>query len=359
MRGRSSSWVWNEPQSAPHRAHAGPTCCITGRTATPAASSRCYTREHGRLTLFARGVRGPNAKLAAVLQPFQPLLLSWSGRGEAAAADRCRARATSVPRCRPACAAGRVLPQRAAAEADDAPRSAAGAVRSLPRDARAAARRGAARAGAAALREAPARAPRLRARSGPRGSPGEPVEPRGYYHFRPAAGLSAADAGSPGALRGAVAAGARGRGAARARRRSRTRAGCCRRRWSTVSRAASSPRARWREGAACARRPRERWHRMRPGVNIDHVATLRQARRGRYPDPVHAALLAEQAGADSITLHLREDRRHIQDRDVRALRGLLQDAHEPGDGGHRRDAAHRRATCGPRTAAWCRSGAPR
>jgi pyridoxine 5-phosphate synthase len=60
------------------------------------------------------------------------------------------------------------------------------------------------------------------------------------------------------------------------------------------------------------------------GVNIDHVATLRQARRGRYPDPVHAALAAETAGADSITLHLREDRRHIQDHDVRALRGLLQ-----------------------------------
>ena len=59
------------------------------------------------------------------------------------------------------------------------------------------------------------------------------------------------------------------------------------------------------------------------GVNIDHVATLRQARRGRYPDPVHAALAAETAGADSITLHLREDRRHIQDHDVRALRGLL------------------------------------
>jgi pyridoxine 5-phosphate synthase len=60
------------------------------------------------------------------------------------------------------------------------------------------------------------------------------------------------------------------------------------------------------------------------GVNIDHVATLRQVRRGRYPDPVHAALAAETAGADSITLHLREDRRHIQDRDVRTLRGLLQ-----------------------------------
>jgi pyridoxine 5-phosphate synthase len=59
------------------------------------------------------------------------------------------------------------------------------------------------------------------------------------------------------------------------------------------------------------------------GINIDHVATLRQARRGRYPDPIHAALAAEMAGADSITLHLREDRRHIQDNDVHVLRGLL------------------------------------
>jgi pyridoxine 5-phosphate synthase len=60
------------------------------------------------------------------------------------------------------------------------------------------------------------------------------------------------------------------------------------------------------------------------GVNIDHVATLRQARRGRYPDPLYAALLAEQSGADSITLHLREDRRHIQDRDVTVMREALQ-----------------------------------
>lgn len=60
------------------------------------------------------------------------------------------------------------------------------------------------------------------------------------------------------------------------------------------------------------------------GVNIDHVATLRQVRRGRFPDPVHAALLAEMAGADGITLHLREDRRHIQDADVSALKERLQ-----------------------------------
>jgi pyridoxine 5-phosphate synthase len=58
------------------------------------------------------------------------------------------------------------------------------------------------------------------------------------------------------------------------------------------------------------------------GVNIDHIATIRQARGAtRYPDPVQAVMVAEEAGADGITLHLREDRRHIQDRDVRYCRG--------------------------------------
>lgn len=60
------------------------------------------------------------------------------------------------------------------------------------------------------------------------------------------------------------------------------------------------------------------------GVNIDHVATLRQARGTRYPDPVQAALVAEEAGADGITLHLREDRRHIQERDLRLMAQVLQ-----------------------------------
>ena len=66
---------------------------------------------------------------------------------------------------------------------------------------------------------------------------------------------------------------------------------------------------------------------MRLGVNIDHVATLRQARKGRSPDPVAAASIAELAGAGQITLHVREDRRHVNDRDLRILRqtvnGLL------------------------------------
>ncbi|MCB9623889.1 MAG: pyridoxine 5'-phosphate synthase [Sandaracinus sp.] len=58
-------------------------------------------------------------------------------------------------------------------------------------------------------------------------------------------------------------------------------------------------------------------------VNVDHVATLRQARGSRYPDPVHAAVLCERAGAAGITVHLREDRRHVQDRDVRVLRDVV------------------------------------
>src|SRR6202044_1750355 len=113
-------------------------------------------------------------------------------------------------------------------------------------------------------------------------------------------------------------------------------AGCCRLPSSIAWRVVPSPRGRSRAPVS-----ERRWcpvprniedfavctmnhSNIRLGINIDHVATVRQARRAQYPDPVHAALLAEQAGADSITVHLREDRRHIQDRDVRALRGLLQ-----------------------------------
>src|SRR6516162_10340638 len=62
---------------------------------------------------------------------------------------------------------------------------------------------------------------------------------------------------------------------------------------------------------------------IRLGVNIDHVATVRQARRAPEPDPAAAAVLALLGGADGITLHLREDRRHIQDRDVRVIRDLV------------------------------------
>jgi len=60
------------------------------------------------------------------------------------------------------------------------------------------------------------------------------------------------------------------------------------------------------------------------GVNVDHIATLRQARGTNYPDPAHAASVAEHAGADGITIHLREDRRHIQDRDVYVMAKTIQ-----------------------------------
>ena len=59
------------------------------------------------------------------------------------------------------------------------------------------------------------------------------------------------------------------------------------------------------------------------GVNVDHIATLRQARGTNYPDPAHAASVAEHAGADGITVHLREDRRHIQDRDIYVLKETI------------------------------------
>ncbi len=79
------------------------------------------------------------------------------------------------------------------------------------------------------------------------------------------------------------------------------------------------------------------------GVNIDHVATLRQARRADEPDPLHAAVLCELAGADGITVHVREDRRHIQDRDLRLLRqsvrGVLNLELAPREGGGVMDLA--------------------
>ncbi len=63
-----------------------------------------------------------------------------------------------------------------------------------------------------------------------------------------------------------------------------------------------------------------KYRKLKLGVNVDHVATLRQARGTDYPDPVEAALLCERAGAKGITIHLREDRRHIQDHDLKSMR---------------------------------------
>ena len=85
---------------------------------------------------------------------------------------------------------------------------------------------------------------------------------------------------------------------------------------------------------------------IRLGVNVDHVATVRQARRGSEPDPVELALVCEQAGADSIVAHLREDRRHIQDHDLRPPPEAAEDPPQPRDGPlerHRLGRAPRRA----------------
>ena len=68
---------------------------------------------------------------------------------------------------------------------------------------------------------------------------------------------------------------------------------------------------------------------LRLGVNIDHVATIRNARGGAYPDPVRAAILALDSGADGITAHLREDRRHISDDDIKRLTALLNEEGKP------------------------------
>ena len=80
---------------------------------------------------------------------------------------------------------------------------------------------------------------------------------------------------------------------------------------------------------------------IRLGINIDHVATLRNARGGRHPDPLRAAEVAIEAGADNITAHLREDRRHIRDDDIARLIGESDRAPQPGDGGDARDAGDR------------------
>ena len=81
--------------------------------------------------------------------------------------------------------------------------------------------------------------------------------------------------------------------------------------------------------------------RLRLGVNIDHVATIRNARGGRHPDPVQAAKLAIAAGADGITAHLREDRRHIRDDDIARLKARDRQAAQFRDGGDARNDRHR------------------
>ena len=96
---------------------------------------------------------------------------------------------------------------------------------------------------------------------------------------------------------------------------------------------------------------------VRLGVNVDHVATVRNARGGRHPDPLRAAELAIAAGADGITAHLREDRRHIRDDDIARLMARLSQAAQLRDGGDRRDDRDRAQARARMPPASCRSGA--
>ena len=98
---------------------------------------------------------------------------------------------------------------------------------------------------------------------------------------------------------------------------------------------------------------------LRLGLNLDHVATLRNARGGAHPDPVRFAHLAVEAGADGITVHLREDRRHIRDADVERLMAELHGTVEPGDGGDRGDGRDRPPAAAARRLPGAREAAPR
>ena len=97
---------------------------------------------------------------------------------------------------------------------------------------------------------------------------------------------------------------------------------------------------------------------LRLGVNIDHVATVRNARGGALPDPVRAALLAIEAGADGITAHLREDRRHIRDDDMARLKAAISKPLNFEMAATDADARHRAAHHARTPAAWCRKSAP-
>ena len=141
------------------------------------------------------------------------------------------------------------------------------------------------------------------------------------------------------------------------------------RRWTSPARAVARPdsliAAIELARIAMARRRRERSGMtttpapLRLGLNLDHVATLRNARGGAHPDPVRFAHLALEAGADSITVHLREDRRHIRDADVERLMAELTRAVEPRDGGDRRRWWRSPAGCGRTPSASCPRSAPR
>src|SRR5450631_4390798 len=223
-------------------------------------------------------------------------------------------------------AALRFLPQRAPAQDAAARGRASATVPRLPEHARQARRRSGAGSRVAAVRGAAAGSARIRAsadargRQRPAGRPKRAVllRVRSRTHRRVGAGAAL----SAGSRHHAAGAGATGLQRAGRRRRSKAL---------DARGARSLPRApgdiqpprRARPSGARRDHRRGRLFMIELGVNIDHVATLRQARRTYEPDPVWAAVEAHLGGADGITVHLREDRRHIQDQDVRRLRELV------------------------------------
>ena len=287
------------------------------------------TAEHGRVALVARGARRPRSELRGILQAFQPLTLSWAGGGELRTLLRAEWRGGLPLVAGSALLCGfylnelllKLLPRE-----DPHPQ--------LFRDYEAALTRLAAgHPQAPILREFEVRLLSELGYALPlthEADTGRPVDPsaRYYYAFDLGPRSTAAEPGSP------LSAGARrdlaGAGAARLQhggRSGRSQAPDARGA-RPLSRAAGDLQPAGRARSAGARRRKRRKRRtaimIELGVNIDHVATLRQARRTYEPDPVWAAAEAHLGGADGITVHLREDRRHIQDEDVRRLRALVQ-----------------------------------
>ena len=284
--------------------------------------------------MVARGAKRPRSEMRGLLQAFQPLACC---RGRAAASSRRCIKAEwrgGLPLARRFGAAVRLLPERAAAEAPAARGSASAPLRRL-RGGAAGAVPPSARAGAG-CRAAPIRAPSAgraglctaaRARRRHR----RPIDPAARYHYalrpRPRAIVArrreprAASAPSCAARRCWRLPTARftdAETAAEAKRLMRDVLDHYLEQRGIVSRRVVQDLQALDEAAN-----HENDAVIELGVNIDHVATLRQARRTYEPDPVWAAVEAHLGGADGITVHLREDRRHIQDEDVRRLRELI------------------------------------
>ena len=288
-----------------------------------------FTAEYGRVALVARGAKRPRSELRGLLQAFQPLLLSWWGQQELKTLHKAEWRG-GLPLVGGASAAVRILSERIAAEAPAARGSASGAVRGVrvgacgPRCGRASQatmlrRFEVAPAGGAGLRAAARRAMPTPAR--------QSIPP-------------------PGTITRSIAARDARRRACAGHRlplvRGATLLALAEQRYPDAETAAEAKRLmrevldHYLEQRGIESRrvvqdlqalDDEASHvspsMIELGVNIDHVATLRQARRTHEPDPVWAAVEAHLGGADGITVHLREDRRHIQDEDVRRLRELV------------------------------------